>query len=222
VKIAQVLFALALGAFAATGPAAGAARAQSGAVVPLNAKTTALYKRVVALNAAVKSYKADVHLDVALKTFPYISPSLDGYVYYKRPDKEAVVFDTVPALASQFKKVYPKVDPPGRWLALYQVGVVPGDDASTTYRLVPKKNGRVEHLDVRVDDANATIKAYAWTYKDGGSVTFDQSYTSVNGAYLVEKQVGHVEFPSYKADVTSNFTNYKLNVAINDAVFADK
>ena len=200
---------------------ASGARAE-GEAVPLDARTTALYKRAVALNAAVRTYKADVHLDVALKTFPYISPSLDGNVYYKKPDKQAVVFDTVPALASQFKKVYPKVDPPSRWLALYEIGVVGDADGATVYRLVPKKNGRVEHLDVRVDDSNATIKGYTWTYKDGGSVTFDQSYTSVNGAFLIDKQTGHVELPAYKADVVSNFRNYKLNVAIDDAVFAEK
>ena len=197
------------------------ARAQ-GAAVPLDAKTTALYKRVVALNADVKSYKADVHLDVALKTFPYISPSLDGNVYYKKPDKEAIVFDTVPALAAQFKKVYPKIDAPSRWLALYDIGVLGSEDGFTTFRLVPKKNGRVEHLDVRIDEANATIKAYTWSYKDGGTVSFDQSYTSIGGAFLIDKQTGHVAFPSYKADVTSNFKNYKLNVAIGDEVFADK
>ncbi len=197
------------------------ARAE-GEATPLDAKSTALYKRVVALNAAIKSYKADVHLDVALKTFPYISPSLDGNVYYKKPDKEAIVFDTVPALASQFKKVYPKIDPPSRWLVVYDVGVLGSADGVTTFRLVPKKNGRVEHLDVRIDETNATIKAYAWSYKDGGTVSFDQSYTSVSGAFLIDKQTGHVEFPSYKADVTSNFKNYRLNVAINDKIFADK
>ncbi len=200
--------------------ASGRADAQQ-TTVPLDAQN-ALYKRMVALNADVKSYRADVHLDVALKTFPYISPSLDGNVYYKRPDREAVVFDTVPALASQFKKVYPKVDPPGRWLALYQVAIVGDQNGSTLFRLVPKRNGRVEHLDVRVDDGSATIKSYTWTYKDGGFVSFDQQFTSVSGAYLVEKQIGHVDLPSYKADVTSNFKNYKLNVAIDDTVFAEK
>ncbi len=200
--------------------ASGRADAQQ-TTVPLDAQN-ALYKRMVALNADVKSYRADVHLDVALKTFPYISPSLDGNVYYKRPDREAVVFDTVPALASQFKKVYPKVDPPGRWFALYQVAIVGDQNGSTLFRLVPKRNGRVEHLDVRVDDGSATIKSYTWTYKDGGFVSFDQQFTSVSGAYLVEKQIGHVDLPSYKADVTSNFKNYKLNVAIDDTVFAEK
>ena len=188
----------------------------------LGASNDALYKRMVVLNGAVKTYKADVHLDVALKTFPFISPSLDGNVYYKKPGKEAVVFDTVPALASQFKKVYPKVDPPGTWLALYSVAVLGDDGTNTTFRLVPKRNGRVDHLDVKADDATATIRNYVWTYKDGGTVSFDQSFTSVGGNYLVQKQTGHVDLPSYKADVTSAFSNYKLNVDIADSVFQEK
>ncbi|MBC5821732.1 MAG: hypothetical protein GIX01_07105 [Candidatus Eremiobacteraeota bacterium] len=181
-----------------------------------------MYKRMVALNGNVNSYEADVHLDVALRTFPFISPSLDGNVYYKRPNKEAVVFNTVPALASQFKKVYPRIDPPEQWSELYNVSSLGDANGQTTFRLVPKKNGRVQHLDVKVDDATATPRTYTWTYKDGGYVTFVQSYTMQNGDYLVQKQTGHVELPSYKADVVSNFSNYRLNVAVADSVFENK
>jgi hypothetical protein len=181
-----------------------------------------LYKRMVALNGNVNSYEADVHLDVALRTFPFISPSLDGNVYYKRPNKEAVVFNTVPALASQFKKVYPRIDPPEHWSELYNVASLGDANGQTTFRLVAKKSGRVKHLDVKVDDATATPRSYTWTYKDGGYVTFVQSYTLQNGDYLVQKQTGHVELPSYKADVVSNFSNYRLNVAVADSVFEEK
>ncbi len=203
----------------ATGPLNAVAQQQPAA---LDAATNPLFKRMIALNGSLRTYTAAVKLDVELKTFPYISPTLEGNVYYKRPDKEAVVFDTVPALASQFKKVYPNVEPPDRWTALYDVAVLSNDGTTTTFRLVPKRNGRVEHLDVKVDDPTATIKNYTWTYKDGGSVTFDQSFTSIDGNYLVDKQSGHVDLPSYKADVTSNFTNYKLNVAVEDSVFEEK
>jgi outer membrane lipoprotein-sorting protein len=183
---------------------------------------TDLYHRMIALNAKLKTYTANVHLDVALKTFPFISPSLTGNVYYRQPNKEAVVFDTVPALASQFKKVYPRVDAPVDWPKIYDVTPLSDDSGTTTFRLIPKKNGRVEHLDVKVDDANATIKAYAWTYKDGGSVAFEQTFKTVDGNFLVDKQTGKVDLPSYKADVTSAFSNYKLNVAVADSVFDEK
>jgi outer membrane lipoprotein-sorting protein len=181
-----------------------------------------LLRRMSDVNASLKTYKADIHLDVELKTFPFISPSLDGNVYFKQPDKQAVVFDTVPSLASQFKKVYPRIDPPSSWPSLYTISTLSDQAGTTAFRLVPKKEGRIEHLDVNVDDANATIKSYTWTYRDGGYVTFDQTYKTVNGNFLVDKQVGHVELPSYKADVTSAFSNYRLNVEIADSVFDEK
>jgi len=181
-----------------------------------------LLRRMVNLNPSLKTYKAAIHLDVALKSFVPINPSLDGNIYFKQPDKEAVVFDTVPSLASQFKKVYPRVDAAASWLRIYDVTQLSDDGAQTLFRLVPKKNGRVEHLDVKVDDANATIKSYTWTYKDGGYVTFDQTFETIAGNLLPERQTGHVELPSYKADVTSAFSNYQLNVQIADSVFEEK
>jgi outer membrane lipoprotein-sorting protein len=181
-----------------------------------------LLHRMMQLNAKLKTYTATVKLDVALKTFPFISPSLNGIAYYRQPNKEAVVFDTVPALAAQFKKVYPRVDAPVDWPKIYDITPLSDEGGTTTFRLIPKKNGRVEHLDVKVDDATATIRAYAWTYKDGGSVAFEQTFKQVEGNYLVDKQTGKVDLPSYKADVTSAFSNYKLNVTIADSVFEEK
>src|SRR5580658_1182651 len=67
----------------------------------------AVYARMQKVNAGLKSYQADLHVDVTTHGFPFISPSLDGKAYFQQPDKNAVIFDTVPALANQFKKVYP-------------------------------------------------------------------------------------------------------------------
>lgn len=218
-------------ALALIGPAPGvAARAQSPApaaevkcasglaCTPVND----LYKRMTLVNGKLKTYKADIHVDVQLKTFPYISPALNGNVYYKQPNREAVVLDTVPAIANQFKKIYPHLDSPSDWFKVYDVAALSNESGVTLFRLVPRKNGRVEHLDVKVDDSTATIKGYTWTYKDGGFVTFDQTFKSQDGNYLVDKQNGHVELSQYKADVVSVFSNYKLNVAVDDAVFAEK
>ena len=186
------------------------------------AQNSDLYKRMTEVNAHVKSFKADLHADVALKTFPFLSPSLSGNVYFKQPDKQAVVFDTVPVLAAQFKKVYPHVEPPALWPTIYNVSTLGDENGETTFRLVPKKHGRVEHLDVKADDANATIKSMTWTYEDGGYVTFDQTVTKQNDAYLVKSMSGHVQLPAYKADVSLAYSNYKLNVAIADSVFDQK
>lgn len=183
---------------------------------------TSLLRRMVDVNTKLRTYTANVTLDIKMMSFPYLSPELTGTVYYKQPNKRAVVFDTVPVLAEQAKKVYPKVDEPVDWERIYTITAMSDASGATLFRLIPRKNGRVEHLDVNVDDTTATIKSYTWTYKDGGFVTFDQSFELIDGNYLPEKLSGHVELPAYKATVTSAITNYKLNVAIADSVFVEK
>jgi len=181
-----------------------------------------LYRRMLTVNAKLKTYTANVTLDIKMTSFPYLSPELTGTAYYKHPDKRAVVFDTVPVLAEQAKKVYPKVEEPVDWPNVYTITPIADENGATTFRLIPRKNGRVEHLDVKVDDANGTITSYTWTYKDGGFVTFDQSFKTIEGNYLPDKLNGRVELPAYKANVTSALSNYKLNVTIADSVFVEK
>jgi len=180
----------------------------------------AVYARMQRVNANLHSYQATLHVDVTTHGFPYISPSLDGTAYYQQPDHAAVVFDTVPALASQFRKVYPQLEPPSQWAQLYDVTPLGDDGTTSQFRLVRKKNGRIDHVDVVVDDATATVSSMAYIYKDGGSIAFSQTYDLIDGNYVIKSQTGKVEIPHYRADVASTFTNYQLNVKIDERVFA--
>lgn len=180
----------------------------------------AIVRRMAEANASLQSYTATMHVVIAMHSMPYLSPALDANYYYKRPDKQAVVFQTVPVLAQQFQKVYPKIDPPATWPSLYDVSVLSQSPSATTLRLVPKHHGRVDHVDVVVDDATAMPTSYTWSYVDGGSVAFSQQYAVVGGNYLIKAQNGRVDLPSYNADVTSTFSDFKVNVAIPDSVFS--
>lgn len=179
-----------------------------------------VYARMQKVNANLKSYQADLHVDVKMRSFPPINPSLDGTAYYKQPDKNAVIFNTVPVLANAFKKIYPQLEPPAEWPRIYEVTPVSDDGNSSQFKLVRKKNGRIDHVDVLVDNKTATVTEMAYYYKDGGSITFQQSYESVSGNYVIRNQTGKVELPQYKADVASTFSNYKLNVPVDDKVFS--
>ncbi len=180
----------------------------------------AVYVRMQRVNVALRSYQADLHVDVTTHGFPFISPSLDGKAYFEQPDKNAVVFETVPALASQFKKVYPQLEPPAEWPTIYDVTPVADDGTTAKFRLVRKKEGRIDHVDVAVDDRTATVTSMAYIYKDGGTISFQQTYAVLNGNYVIKSQTGKVDLPSYHADVASSFSNYKLNVPIDQGVFA--
>ena len=198
-------------AVAAGSLAAGPGPSDSGAAV---------YARMQHVNAGLKSYQADLHVDVTTHGFPYISPSLDGKAYFEQPDKNAVIFESVPALANAFKKVYPQLEPPSEWPTIYDVTPVADDGTTAQFRLVRKKNGRIDHVDVAVDDKTATVSSMAYVYKDGGSISFQQTYMILDGNYVIAKQTGKVDLAQYHADVASTFANYKLNIRVDPQVFA--
>ncbi len=181
-----------------------------------------LYTRMQQINAGLTSYQADIVVAIKLNTFPYLSPTLQGKAYFKRPDKTAVQFDTVPALAGQLKKVVGQLEPPVDWPKLYTVTKTGDDGNVATFRLVRKKSGRIDHVEVKVDDRTATVAEMTYFYKEtdgGGSIRFVNRYDQLAGNFVLRAQTGKVDIPHYNADISSTFANYKINVPINDQVF---
>lgn len=182
-----------------------------------------LLARMIALNPGLKSYTASIHADVHMTSFPYLNPVLDGTYYHKDPSKDKIVFTSgLPGIAKQFSKVYPRIAAPAVWKTIYKVTEGKSDGTSTPFTLVPIKHGRVDHIDVTVDDATATITAMRWNYNDGsGYAELHQTFTKVGNDYLIASQKGHVEQSIYKADIDSTFASYKLNAPIADSFFAE-
>ncbi|MBV8245756.1 MAG: hypothetical protein JOZ38_07535 [Candidatus Eremiobacteraeota bacterium] len=175
--------------------------------------------RMIDVSSHPKTLEASIHVDIALHTFPYISPSLDGTYYHKDPSKDKIAFDTVPSIAKQFNKIYPRVESPSRWNEIFVVTPEGDSDGVTMYKLVPRIRGRIDHIDVKVDDKTATISEERWTYNDGGFALLDQSFTQVDGDFVLKTQTGHLDVPNWKADLNSTFSNYKLNPPIPDSIF---
>ncbi len=201
--------------------AAAAFVAAAAPSVPASAQDD-LYARMQRVNTGINTYQADVTVAIKMNTFPYLSPTLEGKAYYKKPDKNAVQFQSVPALAGQLKKVVGQMEPPSDWPKLYEVTKNSDDGSTATFKLVRKKNGRVDHVDVKVDDKTATVSEMTYFYKeDGGSIKFTNTYDQIAGNYLVKAQTGKVDIPHYNLDISSAFANYKLNVPVSDAVFKD-
>ena len=180
---------------------------------------SALYRRMTQVNAHLQSYKAHLRADVTMKSFPFLKPTLTGTIFYERPDKQAIIFDNLPPVVSQFTKVYPHIESPEQWPDRYTIAPRGEANGIATFRLVPTTESTVEHLDVQVDEATAAIIEYAWTYKDGGLIVLDQSFTSIDGNQVVKAETGHIDFSGYKADVAAVFSDYQLNVPIEGSVF---
>ena len=205
--------------FCAAAIAGSAFGAPAHAESPLT-QSDALRQRMVAQSQDVQSYTASVHADIAMHSFPFISPSLDGTYYHKEPSKNKIVFTSgLPFMAKEFSKVYPQVESPSRRDTVYVVTTESEGGGSTIFKLVPRKHGRVDHIDATVDQKTAELTSLRWNYNDGGYATLEQTYGTVDGHRLVTEQSGHFEVPHYNADLKSTFKDFKLNAQIPDSVF---
>ena len=180
-----------------------------------------LLDRMASANPGLRTFTATMHANVALKTFPFLSVQLVGTYYHKEPDQNKVVFTSgVPAVAEQFDKLYAHVEPPSRWRDVYRVTLVSDDGTTTTYRLVPKKQGNVDHVEAHADDKTATVSSMRWFYANGGYAEMNNRYGKAGDAVVVTSQTGHVQEPGYTADITSTIDGYKINADIPDSVFS--
>jgi outer membrane lipoprotein-sorting protein len=179
-----------------------------------------LLTRMIGLNPDLHSYSATMHAHVALETFPFLSTDIVATCYHKDPDLNKIaVTSGLPAIAQGFSELFPRIEPPARWDALYAVTQTGDDGRATTFTLVPRAAGNVSKITVTVDDAAATIRAERWDYANGGWASMDNRYSVIQGNALVTSQTGHVEEPSYKGDVTATLSGYQLNPNLPDSLF---
>jgi hypothetical protein len=180
-----------------------------------------LLSRMAALNPNLHSYSATMHAHVALTTFPFLSTDIVATYYHKDPDLDKLdITSGLPGVAQGFSKLYPHIEPPGRWDEVYVVTKTADDGTTAKFRLVPRKQGNVEHIEVTADDASATIRSMRWDYANGAWATMNNSYSDVQGNTMVTGQTGHVEEPNYKGDITATLSGYQLNPSLPDSLFS--
>jgi len=176
--------------------------------------------RLISANSGLRSFTASVSADVQMHSFPYLSANLGGIYYHKEPSKDRIVFTSgLPLIAKQFSNVYPHVESPARWHDVYDISVERDDGTYTTFKLVPRSSGRIDHIDAKVVNTSGELAQLRWNYSDGSYATLNQTYGKVGAYRLVTRETGHFENPNYNADLSSTFTNFKVNVAIPDSIF---
>lgn len=179
-----------------------------------------LLARMAALNPNLHAYSATMHAHVALTTFPFLSTDLVGTYYHKDPNFDKVVITAgLPGIANQFSQLYPHIVPPSDWTRVFVVKVVSDDGSQTAFKLVPRKRGNVDDILTRVDDKTATITSMQWNYSNGGSASMENTYSNVDGNSVITSQIGHVDEPVYKGDITTTLGDYRINPDLPASIF---
>lgn len=185
---------------------------------------SAVVARVIDANPSLRSYQARVHVDVQMQSFPFLAPQLEGTTYFKRPNNFEVVFDRVPSYARGFERLYADIGDPSSWERRFNLSVV-GDRTvnghrDVVVRLVQKVRGMIDHQDVAIDASTWHVDEMAWHYYTGGVISMTQAFQDVGGSSVLLSQHATIRIPHVRAVADARYTDYRTNVAIDDAVFA--
>jgi hypothetical protein len=186
---------------------------------PSQTPSMALLARATNPNPTLNSYTATAQLSALLHAVLPIHKTFNGNVWYLRPRRK-IEFQGVPGELSRFRDLASTT--PTYEQATQQYSITPLTDNATvsTYSLVPKKSGsRVKSVIVTIDDLSALLDKAQWSYTNGGSLTFTQTYANVGNYRLPSKATISARFPGYSVDGTLTFANYQPNATVSPSVF---
>jgi anti-anti-sigma factor len=216
-RIAPAILAAALAVLAL----AGSARAEGEQPTPAT-----IVQRIVEMNPSLSSYRARVRVAVAMQSFPWLAPNLEGTTYFKRPNNYEVVFEHVPTYAKGFDRLYSDIGDPTNWERRFTMTVVGNKDLGghrdLVLRLVQKVRGMIDHQDVAVDPSAWRIDEMEWHYYNGGVITMTQDFQTSGPWTVLAAQHAVIRIPHVRAVADAHYDDYRTNVAIDDAVFTGK
>jgi len=202
-------------------------RAQGTAGAPAPEPDAAgIIARVVARNPDLGTYQSRVHIDVKMASFPWLHEHLDGSTYFKRPSNYEVVFDRVPNYAKGFEKLYTDIGDPANWerrFVITVVGTRPFEGhTDIELRMVQRVRGMIDHETVLVDPAAWSIEELEYHYYTGGVIAMTQHFQTIDGHSMLAEQDARIDIPHVRAVAHGTYGEYRVNVAIDDAVFTGK
>jgi outer membrane lipoprotein-sorting protein len=177
-------------------------------------------------NAMLSTFQA--HVNIRLHTgIPFLNPTFEGMTYFKKPDQHEVVFTKSPSYAKGFDQLYSDVSDPAVWDKKF-ICTLDGEqdyngNKDVALRLVQRVRGSLDHESVLVDTRHWVIDQIVYYYYSGGRIQVDKGYNYEDGfAVLSDEhaQIAMPPFPHARAD--AHYTQYKINVAIDDSVFTEK
>lgn len=180
---------------------------------------------LVSRNALLTTYQA--HVDIRLHTgIPFLNPAFEGVTYFKQPDRHEIVFTKAPGYARGFEKLYSDVSDPSVWDKRFFYSLdgerTINRHSDMVLKLVERVRGSLDHEDVLVDPHRWVIDQIDYYYYSGGHITVDETYRNEGAFAVLDQEHAQIAMPPFPhARVDAHYTQYKVNVAIDDAIFTE-
>jgi hypothetical protein len=167
--------------------------------------------KVFAMGAArsnIHSYASKLHVDVALRSFPYLKFHLEGRIEYKRPNLYSVHFDHVPWFGKGFENM--KMDPmePQTWPDHYDVASIARQGDRTHVEMRDKVAGNIAGVHAELD--NDGLRRIQWKYTNGGNIDVRVNPVVVEGVPVPASEDADIKLPTYHVVAHATFSDYKI------------
>jgi hypothetical protein len=161
-----------------------------------------------AQTSGVRSYTFALHVDFALRTFPYLAFHLNGRGSWARPDLYSVRFKNVPWFARGFENVKLDALEPVTWPQQYAVVSIAHDGDLAILEMRDRTAGNVKNVHAEIDSDG--LRSIRWLYVNGGRIRVDVTPRPVDGVPLPQSESAEIELPGYHVVAHATFDDYKI------------
>lgn len=160
---------------------------------------------------AIKSTSFDMHVDVRLKTPPWLHFSVDGTGGYERGGQTTVHFTKVPWFAKGYETVSLAQLDVRNWPDIYDVVSATREGDQTKLVMREKVYSTLKDMRVTVD-AQTGVRSVFWSYRYGGKIAVDITPAQIEGQLLPAREDADVLLPVAHAEIHAVFSNYRVVV----------
>jgi hypothetical protein len=173
-----------------------------------SADETAKLFAAVPTRASVQSYTSKLHVDFALRSFPYLKFHLEGRIEYKRPNLYSVHFDHVPWFGKGFENM--KMDPlePQTWPEHYDIASIAHEEGRTHVEMRDKTAGNIKGVHAELDADG--LRRIQWNYVNGGRIDVRVNPVLVEGVAVPATEDADIKLPAYHVVAHASFSDYKI------------
>jgi hypothetical protein len=167
-----------------------------------------LFAQTSARTSSVQSYTSRLHVDVALRSFPYLSFHLTGTISFKKPNLYSVHFDHVPWFGKGFEDM--KMDPliPSTWPEHYDITSLTHNGDRTSFEMRDKVDGHIKGVHAEIDGDG--LRKIDWAYVNGGKIGVAVTPTIIDGIPVPASEDADIHLPTYHVICHATFSDYKI------------
>ena len=178
------------------------------AEAPAQQEAAQTFAATGARTASVRSYTSALHVDFALRSFPYLKFHLEGEMDYRKPNDYSVYFRHVPWFGKGFEHL--KADPlqPSTWPAHYEVTSLTHSGDRTVVEMKDKTDGNIAGVHAELDADG--LRRIVWKYTHGGTIDVHIRPRLVDGVPVPAEEDAEIMLPAYHVVAHATFSDYTI------------